>query len=192
MSGEAKVKSRSVFRWFTWFAFEHKIFLSVAFALGWYFYGAGPQGFDFLGKKPALVFLVLLVAGPSVFAVISAFLRVTFDKIGVRPLLLAEIPLYVILAGSTYYLYLALWIDITTRNNVRHAFTVFFRWMAAFLKDRLPDAVDTVPLVTPSGVYLHFGLALEWIVAIHLGMTIVEAVAGTLRPRRQYAVAAAG
>jgi hypothetical protein len=191
MSGEAKAKSRSAARWLTWFAIEHKIFLSVAFALGWYFYGAGSQGFDFLGKKPALIFLVLLIAAPSVFAVISTFLRVAVDQIGVKALLLAELPLYVILAVSTYYLYLALWIDITTRNNARHAFTVFFRWMLAFLKDRLPDAVDTVPLVTPSGVYLHFGVALEWIVAIYLGITIVEAVAWTLRPTRQFAVAAA-
>lgn len=191
MSDGTKGKSRSAARWFTWFAIEHKIFLSVVFALGWYFYGVGYQGFDFLAKKPALVFLVLLIAAPSVFAVISTFLRVAFDKIGRRALLLAEIPLHVILAVSTYYLYLALWIDITTRNNARHAFTVFFRWMSAFLKDRLPDAVDTAPLVTPGGVYLHFGVALEWIVVIYLAITIVEAVAWTLRPRHQFAVAVA-
>ncbi len=188
---ESKPRRRSIARWFTWFAIEHKIFLGVAFALGWFFYGTGAEGFDFLGKKQALIFVVLLIAAPSVFAVIATFLRVAFDRMGVRALVIVELPLYVALGVSTYYLYLALWIDITTHNNARHAFTVFFRWMSAFLKERLPDAVDTVPLVTPSGPYLHFGVALEWILAIYLAITIIEAIAATLRPRGPFAVAAA-
>lgn len=186
-----KPRRRSIARWFAWFAIEHKIFLGVAFTLGWFFYGTGAEGFDFIGKKQALIFVVLLIAAPSVFTVIATLLRVAFDKMGITALAILELPLYVALGVSTYYLYLALWIDITTHNNARHAFTVFFRWMSAFLKGRLPDAVDTMPLVTPSGPYLHFGVALEWILAIYLTITMIEAIAATLSPRRQFTLAAA-
>jgi hypothetical protein len=191
MSGGVDVQSpssrRGAIRWLTWISIEHKIFLSVVFALGWYFYGAGAQGADFLSRKSALTFIVLLMAAPSIYVVITTLLHSIFRNIGFRILVVIEIPLYAALSAITYYLYLSLWINIILHNGARRAFGVFFRWMGDLVDQQIPNAVDTVSLILPNGRHLSFGIALEWVLAIYLVLTIIETIIDSLRPRRRFA-----